>query len=89
MADIRNALRNLGTPWVNTIAADRHGQALYADGSVVPDVDAAQLERCMPDEAASRLQNAGMIVLDGSRSDCDWRRDPATSSGTSAPARAR
>ena len=24
VADIRNALRNLGTPWVNTIAADRH-----------------------------------------------------------------
>ncbi|HKX43741.1 MAG TPA: penicillin acylase family protein [Burkholderiaceae bacterium] len=80
VADIRNALRNLGTAWVNTIAADRDGQALYADGSVVPDVDAAQLERCTPlDEAARRLrQNTGMVVLDGSRSDCDWRRDPAS-----------
>jgi len=78
VADIRLALRNLGTPWVNTIAADRDGQALYADGSVVPDVDAVQLARCTPDEAARRLQSSGMIVLDGSRSDCDWRRDPAS-----------
>ena len=78
VADMRNALRNLGTPWVNTIAADRHGQALYADGSVVPDVDAAQLERCAPSEAARRLRSTGMIVLDGSRSDCDWHRDPVS-----------
>ena len=78
VADIRDALRNLGTPWVNTIAADRHGQVLYADASVVPDVDAAQLERCTPDEAARRLQSRGVIVLDGSRSDCDWRRDPGS-----------
>ncbi|MBV9890663.1 MAG: penicillin acylase family protein [Rhizobacter sp.] len=78
VADMRKALRNLGTPWVNTIAADRHGDVLYADASVVPDVDAAQLERCTPGEEARRLRNAGIIVLDGSRSDCDWRRDPAS-----------
>lgn len=30
VVDIRNALRNLGTAWVNTIAADRHGQAMAA-----------------------------------------------------------
>ena len=78
VADIRKALRNLGTPWVNTIAADRQGQALYADGSVVPDVDAAQLARCATSEAARQLQNTGVIVLDGSRSDCDWHRDPAS-----------
>jgi acyl-homoserine-lactone acylase len=76
--DIRSALRGLGTSWVNTIAADRHGQVLYADGSVVPDVDAAQLERCTPNEAAQSLRKTGLIVLDGSRSDCDWRRDQAS-----------
>ena len=78
VADMRSALRNLGTPWVNTIAADRQGQVMYADASVVPDVDAAQLERCTPGEAARRLRDAGIIVLDGSRSDCDWRRDPGS-----------
>ena len=42
---MRQALGNLGTSWVNTLAADRHGNALYADMSVVPDVDAAHLWR--------------------------------------------
>lgn len=73
---IRAAQRNLGIPWVNTIAADRHGNAYYADVSVVPDVDAAQLARCKPSPRAAALLNAaGLVVLDGSRSDCDWQRD--------------
>jgi acyl-homoserine-lactone acylase len=32
--------RTMGLPWVNTVAADRHGDALYADYSVVPHVAA-------------------------------------------------
>jgi acyl-homoserine-lactone acylase len=78
VSDMRNALRNLGTPWVNTIGADRYGDVLYADASVVPDVDAAELERCTPDGVARRLQAVGLVVLEGSRSDCDWRRDPSS-----------
>ena len=74
--ELRSALANLGTPWVNTIAADRQGKAFYADMSVVPDVDAAQLERCAPSAPAKALlRAAGLVVLNGSRSDCDWRRD--------------
>jgi acyl-homoserine-lactone acylase len=77
--DIHAAMTNLGTPWVNTLAADRAGNALYADVSVVPDVDAAQLQRCAPSRpAAALLGAAGLVVLDGSRSACDWRRDPAS-----------
>ena len=73
---LRDALRNLGLPWVNTIAADRDGRALYADVSVVPDVDAAQLQRCAPGKAAAALLGtAGLVVLDGSRADCGWRRE--------------
>jgi acyl-homoserine-lactone acylase len=74
--DMVATLGELGVPWVNTIAADRHGEALYADVSVVPDVDAEQLRRCAPsDGAAALFQAAGLVVLDGSRSDCDWRAD--------------
>jgi acyl-homoserine-lactone acylase len=74
--DMRRALSQLGTAWVNTIAADRHGRALYADASVVPDVDAALLQRCKPSDGAARLlAGAGLAVLDGSKSDCQWRRD--------------
>jgi acyl-homoserine-lactone acylase len=31
-----------------------------------------------PGDEARRLRNAGIIVLDGSRSDCDWHHDPAS-----------
>jgi acyl-homoserine-lactone acylase len=75
--DMLRGLANLGLPWVNTIAADRNGQALYADVSVVPDVDAAQLARCAPSRPAAALfKAAGLVVLNGSRADCDWRHDP-------------
>jgi acyl-homoserine-lactone acylase len=77
VADMRTTLGELGVPWVNTMAADRHGVAMYADVSVVPDIDAEHLRRCAPSEAASRLfEAADLVVLDGSRSECDWHRDP-------------
>lgn len=87
--ELRAALANLGTPWVNTIAADRHGNAFYADMSVVPDVDAAQLERCAPSAPAKALlRAAGLVVLDGSQSRCDWRRDASSPvPGLTPPAR--
>jgi acyl-homoserine-lactone acylase len=75
--DAKKAIGNLGVPWVNTIAADRAGNAMYADVSVVPDVDTAQLARCAPSRAAATLINSlGIVVLDGAKSDCDWQRDP-------------
>ncbi len=74
--DMVQAMGNLGIPWVNTIATDRDGRALYADVSNVPDVDQEQLNRCAPSRAAAGLfGGAGIAVLDGSRSDCNWRRD--------------
>ncbi len=77
--DMPKTLSTLGTMWINTIAADRQGNALYADASAVPDVDATQLERCAPSKPATALrQAAGLVVLDGSKSSCDWRRDPAS-----------
>ena len=76
---IRQAQRNLGIPWVNTIAADRQGNAYYGDVSVVPDVDEAQLKACAPSPRAAALRNAaGLIVMDGSQARCDWRRDAAS-----------
>ena len=75
--EMRATLGALGIPWVNTIAADRDGRAMYADVSVVPDVEPAQLQRCAPSKPAAALfKAANLVVLDGSRSDCDWHRDP-------------
>jgi acyl-homoserine-lactone acylase len=79
VAEVQKSLSNLGTPWVNTLAADRHGDALYADFSVVPDVDAEHIQRCAPGKpAAALLGAAGLVILDGSRSACDWRVDSAS-----------
>ena len=36
-----------GMPWVNTTAADRRGEVLYADHSVVPHVTNAMANRCL------------------------------------------
>ena len=77
--ELHAAHRNLGVPWVNTIAADRHGNAMYTDVSVVPDVDAAQLAACAPSPRAAGLRGpAGIVVLDGSKSNCGWKRDSSS-----------
>jgi len=76
VGEMRETLAGLGVPWVNTIAADRDGNAMYADVSVVPDVSTAQLERCAPSKAAAKLfKAADLTVLDGTRSECDWQHD--------------
>ena len=78
VGELRAAMGNQGMPWVNTIAADREGNAMYADLSVVPDVPAETLKSCAPSPRAAALFNAGgPAVLDGSRSACAWQRDPA------------
>lgn len=60
-----------GIPWVNTLAADDQGQALYFNGAVIPNVPLPQLAQC----ADPALAAAGLPGLDGSRSECDWQAD--------------
>lgn len=67
--------RDQGIPWVNTIAADSKGRALYADISVVPHVTNAQAQACDTALGAVTFQELGLPVLDGSRSDCEWGAD--------------
>ena len=79
--NVRDLLRRQdaagGMPWVNTTAADRFGDALYADHSVVPNVPDDLSEACMT--PAGRVLNglAGLPGLDGTRagSTCRWRTD--------------
>ncbi len=89
VAELRTAMGNQGIPWVNTLAADRDGNAMYADLSVVPDVSADMLKDCAPSpRAAALFEAAGLPVLDGSRSACAWNRDPTvTAPGIISPAR--
>jgi acyl-homoserine-lactone acylase len=66
----------VGLPWVNTIAADREGRALYLDVTPTPAVSAAKLERCVAKEHRE-LVAENLFVLDGSDPGCDWDVDPA------------
>src|SRR5260370_1576165 len=77
--EIQRALGEvLGLPWVNTIAADRYGNAFYADVSVVPNVSAAKIAQCVNSAVGQFIYQAvGLPVLDGSTSACEWGIDPA------------
>ena len=80
VGDIESAVsETLGIPWVNTIAADRHGDALHADVTAVPNVSAAKVAACST--PLSPLFASLATLLDGARSECDW--DVAT--GTPEP----
>ena len=69
--------RTGGMPWVNTMAADRFGDALYADHSVVPNVPDDLVEKCATPTGQALFALAGLPALDGTRADgeCAWRND--------------
>jgi acyl-homoserine-lactone acylase len=81
--------RHQGLPFINTIAADAAGEALYADLSVVPHVTDRHAARCVTSPAGKALFAAnGLPVLDGSRARCDWGNDPdAVAPGIFGPSR--
>ncbi|MDC8755287.1 penicillin acylase family protein [Erythrobacter sp. sf7] len=71
VGEIKTAVSaTLGIPWVNTIAADRFGDALHADITAVPNVSADKIAACAT--PLSPLFASIATLLDGSRADCDW-----------------
>src|SRR4029079_8620844 len=68
--------RNQGVPWVNTIAADSEGDAMYADISVVPNVTNEKATTCNTALGNATYAALGLPVLDGSLSSCEWGTDP-------------
>jgi acyl-homoserine-lactone acylase len=79
--NVRDLLRRQdaggGIPWVNTTAADRKGDVLYADHSVVPNVSNALANRCMTVVGRLIKQVAGLPGLNGNLADsrCAWGSD--------------
>ena len=73
-------------PWVNTTAADRAGNALYADHSVVPNVPDALAQKCMTPIGRVLFQVAGLPGLDGTRAtgDCHGAPTPTPSARASS-----
>jgi acyl-homoserine-lactone acylase len=88
-ADIVGTLsRTQGVPWVNTIATDRAGHALYADIQVVPHVTDALAAACSTPTGRETFADAGLPILDGGKSSCQWGSDPgAAEPGLFAPSR--
>lgn len=69
----------VGLPWINTIAADRAGNTLYADASVVPRVGGDKF-------ASDCLLIPSLLMFDGSRGACAWGQDAGAPAGIYAPA---
>ncbi|MBV9379829.1 MAG: penicillin acylase family protein [Streptosporangiaceae bacterium] len=67
--------RYQGIPWVNTIAADRSGLALYADIGAIPHVTNAEAKACDTSLGAFTFGLFGLPILDGSKTACDWGND--------------
>ncbi|MBR7519149.1 acylase [Pseudomonas juntendi] len=83
LAALRGSVEQLqGIPWVNTIAVDQAGRALYLNQSVVPYVDQQMLDSCSNPQAPGSL-----VVLDGSRSACQWKVDAQAAQPGIFPAR--
>lgn len=67
-------------PWVNTLAADRDGQAFYAESNSVPNISAASYAAHKEavaggDVLAGILADYGIFVLDGSVARDEWAAD--------------
>ena len=71
-ADLEAAISRQGVYWVNTVGADRHGNAFYADISGTPNLDADLLDACGLSVAGAPER---LVILDGSRTKCEWRED--------------
>ncbi|MFL9840531.1 penicillin acylase family protein [Sphingomonas sp. ST-64] len=77
VGEVRAAVsETLGIPWVNTIVADRHGDALHADVTAVPNVSAEKAKACAT--PLSPVVARVATLLDGSKSACDWEVAPGT-----------
>ncbi|MFJ6793596.1 penicillin acylase family protein [Streptomyces sp. NPDC091268] len=72
-----------GVPFFNTVAADRKGNALYADIQATPNITDEHAGSCLTQTGqllfnqALRLPNVPPVsIFDGKRSACDWPDDP-------------
>ncbi|WP_030559038.1 penicillin acylase family protein [Streptomyces aureocirculatus] len=70
-AGILRSLRDTqGLPWVNTVAADRHGNSLLTQSQVLPRITDDLAGRCSTALGRATYPAAGVAVLDGARRDC-------------------
>ncbi len=73
--------RYQGIPWVNSLAADRTGEAYYTMNGAVPNVPDSKAQACPTTLGTATFPLLGLPALDGSRSACEWGSAP----GAAAP----
>ncbi len=81
--DVEAAISKQGVFWANTVATDKHGTAFYADISTTPNVDTDLLGTC---RVPVNTIPAFVVVLDGSRSECEWKTDARSRVAGTLPA---
>ncbi|MEO0418261.1 MAG: penicillin acylase family protein [Pseudomonadota bacterium] len=75
VAEIETAIsQTLGIPWVNTIAADRDGNALHSDITAVPNASQELITSCAT--PFSSFVADRLTLLDGTRAECDTMAAP-------------
>lgn len=79
VTELKAALdKHVGLPWVNTVAADKSGNVLYADASVVPHVTTDKfLSDC--------FVVPPLLSFDGTRTACGWGIDALAPAGVFSP----
>lgn len=87
--ELAGALARHQAAQFNTTAVDARGEAFYGDVSAVPNVTDAKAEACLAGAAARALWTGDqrVLVLDGSRAECDWENDPGSAGPGLLPAR--
>lgn len=67
-----------GVPWVDTVATDRNGTALFDDVQVAPNVSDTFATDCGTTLGQEIYPATGLSILDGSRSACRWPQASGT-----------
>lgn len=62
-----------GLGFVNTIAADRYGNAFYADSSITPYLTSDKIAQCMINPIGKILASQKILLLKGGDPDCEWQ----------------
>ena len=70
-----------GIPWVNSISADKAGNAYYADIGAMPNLDVDRYDSCLTVLGRVTDDQARLAVVDGSNPDCA----PGEAEGAAAP----
>lgn len=79
---------DLGVPWVNTIAADSNGKALYADVGSMPNIDDARAAECNTGIGNLTWPMAQVAVFPGWEARCEMQKAPdAPAKGLLSPSK--